>query len=118
MKLLRWGAVGSARPVKLNTKGVAHDLTRPWGPADTIPFPRGSETPQRGEELVIGVGSRAKYVDEAGAAAHVAGCTVGNGSPPCVGMGMTPPRYLEPGDVVEPGTEGLGTKRQEVVADG
>jgi 2-keto-4-pentenoate hydratase/2-oxohepta-3-ene-1,7-dioic acid hydratase in catechol pathway len=102
----------------LNADGAARDLTRPCGPADTIPFPRGSETPQRGDELVIGVGSRAKYVDEAGPAAHVAGCTVGNGSPPCVGMGMTPPRYLKPGDVVEPGVEGLETQRQEVVANG
>jgi 2-keto-4-pentenoate hydratase/2-oxohepta-3-ene-1,7-dioic acid hydratase in catechol pathway len=31
-------------------------------------------------------------------------------------MGLKPPQFLEPGDVVELGIEGLGTQRQVVVA--
>ena len=31
-------------------------------------------------------------------------------------MGMDPPRYLQPGDVVELGIAGLGTSKQTVVA--
>lgn len=45
------------------------------------------------------------------------GDVISTGTPPGVGMGMTPPRYLQPGDVVELGIEGLGRQRQRVVAD-
>jgi 2-keto-4-pentenoate hydratase/2-oxohepta-3-ene-1,7-dioic acid hydratase in catechol pathway len=31
-------------------------------------------------------------------------------------MGMKPPRYLKPGDVVSLGIEGLGEQRQNVIA--
>jgi 2-keto-4-pentenoate hydratase/2-oxohepta-3-ene-1,7-dioic acid hydratase in catechol pathway len=31
-------------------------------------------------------------------------------------MGMKPPKYLKPGDVMELGIAGLGTQRQTVVA--
>jgi 2,4-diketo-3-deoxy-L-fuconate hydrolase len=37
------------------------------------------------------------------------------GTPPGVGMGFDPPRFLQPGDVVELGIEGLGTQRQQIV---
>lgn len=37
------------------------------------------------------------------------------GTPPGVGMGMKPPRFLQAGDVVELGIEGLGSQRQVVV---
>ncbi|MCE8470203.1 fumarylacetoacetate hydrolase family protein, partial [Rhodovulum sulfidophilum] len=33
------------------------------------------------------------------------------------GLGMTPPRYLKPGDRVELGVDGLGIQRQVCVAD-
>lgn len=46
------------------------------------------------------------------------GDIIATGTPPGVGDGMKPPRYLRPGDVVELGVEGLGTQRQEVIADG
>ena len=36
------------------------------------------------------------------------------GTPPGVGLGMKPPVYLQPGDVVELGIDGLGTSRQHV----
>jgi len=45
------------------------------------------------------------------------GDVISTGTPPGVGMGRKPPRYLRPGDVVELGIEGLGSQRQEVVAD-
>lgn len=38
------------------------------------------------------------------------------GTPPGVGMGRTPPRYLAPGDVLESWIEGLGTMRHRLVA--
>ena len=44
------------------------------------------------------------------------GDVITTGTPPGVGMGMKPPRYLKPGDVVELGIDGLGTQRQDVVA--
>lgn len=45
------------------------------------------------------------------------GDVVTTGTPPGVGMGMTPPRYLSPGDEVRLGIEGLGEQRQICVAD-
>ncbi len=44
------------------------------------------------------------------------GDLITTGTPPGVGMGMKPPKYLAPGDVVTLGIEGLGEQRQEVVA--
>ena len=44
------------------------------------------------------------------------GDVISTGTPAGVGMGMDPPRYLSPGDVVELGIDGLGTSRQNVVA--
>lgn len=44
------------------------------------------------------------------------GDIISTGTPPGVGLGMTPPTFLKPGDVVELGVEGLGQQRQEVVA--
>ena len=43
------------------------------------------------------------------------GDVITTGTPPGVGLGMKPPRYLKPGDVVTLGIEGLGEQRQEVV---
>ncbi|NEX46286.1 fumarylacetoacetate hydrolase family protein [Pseudotabrizicola algicola] len=45
------------------------------------------------------------------------GDVISTGTPPGVGMGQKPPRYLKAGDVVELGIEGLGTQRQDVIAD-
>ncbi|MBN8629255.1 MAG: fumarylacetoacetate hydrolase family protein [Rhodobacterales bacterium] len=45
------------------------------------------------------------------------GDVVSTGTPPGVGLGMKPPQYLKPGDVVELGIEGLGQQRQVCVAD-
>ncbi|MGL6210487.1 MAG: fumarylacetoacetate hydrolase family protein [Paracoccaceae bacterium] len=45
------------------------------------------------------------------------GDVISTGTPPGVGMGMKPPRYLVPGDVVELGIAGLGQQRQTALAD-
>ena len=45
------------------------------------------------------------------------GDVVSTGTPPGVGLGMKPPQYLKPGDVVELGIEGLGSQRQVCIAD-
>jgi 2,4-diketo-3-deoxy-L-fuconate hydrolase len=44
------------------------------------------------------------------------GDVINTGTPPGVGMGLKPPRYLAPGDVMELTIEGLGHQRQEVIA--
>ena len=45
------------------------------------------------------------------------GDIISTGTPPGVGLGMKPPKYLKPGDVVELGIEGLGQQRQDVIQD-
>jgi 2-keto-4-pentenoate hydratase/2-oxohepta-3-ene-1,7-dioic acid hydratase in catechol pathway len=40
------------------------------------------------------------------------GDLINTGTPPGIGMGMSPPRYLVAGDTVEISIEGLGTQRQ------
>ncbi len=43
------------------------------------------------------------------------GDMISTGTPAGVGMGMKPSRYLQPGDMIELGIDGLGTARQQVV---
>ncbi|EYD77884.1 2-hydroxyhepta-2,4-diene-1,7-dioate isomerase [Rubellimicrobium mesophilum DSM 19309] len=45
------------------------------------------------------------------------GDVISTGTPPGVGLGMKPPRYLKAGEVVELGIQGLGDQRQACVAD-
>lgn len=44
------------------------------------------------------------------------GDVISTGTPPGVGLGQKPPVYLEVGDVMELGIEGLGTQKQTVIA--
>ena len=44
------------------------------------------------------------------------GDIISTGTPCGVGLGLNPPKYLKPGDVVELGIEGLGNARQHVKA--
>lgn len=44
------------------------------------------------------------------------GDIISTGTPSGVGLGLKPPRYLQPGDVVECGIEGLGTMKQHIAA--
>jgi len=46
----------------------------------------------------------------------VPGDIITTGTPPGVGLGLKPPRYLKKGDVISLGIEGLGEQRQEVIA--
>ncbi len=46
----------------------------------------------------------------------VPGDVISTGTPPGVGMGMSPQQFLREGDVVELSVEGLGTQRQRVEA--
>jgi 2-keto-4-pentenoate hydratase/2-oxohepta-3-ene-1,7-dioic acid hydratase in catechol pathway len=43
------------------------------------------------------------------------GDIISTGTPPGVGLGQKPPRFLKPGDVMRVGIEGLGEQRQKVV---
>lgn len=45
------------------------------------------------------------------------GDVIATGTPPGVGMGMKPPRFLKEGDVMELQIDGLGQQRQEVRRD-
>ncbi|MDX7950896.1 fumarylacetoacetate hydrolase family protein [Lichenihabitans sp. Uapishka_5] len=45
-----------------------------------------------------------------------AGDVITTGTPPGVGMGMKPPRFLKPGDTMALGIDGLGAQKQSVVA--
>lgn len=44
------------------------------------------------------------------------GDVITTGTPPGVGMGMKPPRYLKPGDIIRLGIDGLGEQKQLVTA--
>jgi len=44
------------------------------------------------------------------------GDVITTGTPPGVGLGMKPPQYLKPGDVIRLGIDGLGEQQQKVVA--
>jgi len=44
------------------------------------------------------------------------GDVITTGTPPGVGMGRKPPRYLKPGDIMRVGIEGLGEQKQMVMA--
>ena len=44
------------------------------------------------------------------------GDLINSGTPPGVGMGFTPPIWLQAGDLIELGIDGLGAQRQSVIA--
>jgi 2-keto-4-pentenoate hydratase/2-oxohepta-3-ene-1,7-dioic acid hydratase in catechol pathway len=44
------------------------------------------------------------------------GDVISTGTPPGVGMGLKPPRFLKPGDVMELGIDGLGSSKQTAIA--
>jgi len=44
------------------------------------------------------------------------GDLISTGTPAGVGLGMNPPVYLTPGDIVELGIDGLGSSRQVLVS--
>ncbi|MEM8740788.1 MAG: fumarylacetoacetate hydrolase family protein [Pseudomonadota bacterium] len=111
------------------TKGKSCDTFGPTGPwlvtPDAIADPQkldmwltvNGETMQSGTSatMIFGVAHIVSYLS--GFFTLQPGDIISTGTPPGVGMGMKPPRYLKEGDVVELGIEGLGTQRQVMVAD-
>ncbi len=111
------------------TKGKSCDTFGPTGPwlvtKDEVDDPQNlsmwlkvnGETMQDGstKTMVYGVRYLVSYLSQF-MSLHP-GDIISTGTPPGVGMGMKPPRYLKAGDVVELGIEGLGSQRQEVRAD-
>lgn len=111
------------------TKGKSCDNFGQIGPwlvtQDEVPDPQSlamwlkvnGETMQDGSSstMVYGVAHLVHYLSQF-MTLHP-GDVISTGTPPGVGLGMTPPRYLKAGDVVELGIAGLGRQRQDVIAD-
>jgi 2-keto-4-pentenoate hydratase/2-oxohepta-3-ene-1,7-dioic acid hydratase in catechol pathway len=110
------------------TKGKSADTFGPIGPwlvtRDEIPDPQhlpmwlqvNGVSRQKGSTatMVFGVASLVSYLSQFMSLRP--GDIISTGTPPGVGLGMKPPTYLKPGDVVTLGIEGLGQQRQRVVA--
>ena len=111
------------------TKGKSCDTFGPIGPwlvtKDEITDPQNlgmwlkvnGQTMQDGSNktMVYGVAHVVSYLSQF-MSLHP-GDVISTGTPPGVGMGLKPPRYLKAGDVVELGIEGLGSQKQTFVAD-
>ncbi|WP_425646620.1 fumarylacetoacetate hydrolase family protein [Agrobacterium leguminum] len=111
------------------TKGKSCDTFGPIGPwlvtKDEIANPQNlgmwlkvnGQTMQDGSSktMVYGVAHVVSYLSQF-MSLHP-GDVISTGTPPGVGMGMKPQRYLKAGDVVELGIEGLGSQKQTFVAD-
>ncbi|MBE0595318.1 MAG: fumarylacetoacetate hydrolase family protein [Gemmatimonadales bacterium] len=65
-------------------------------------------------DLIFGVPALVSYLSRF--MTLLPGDVISTGTPQGVGLGMNPPRYLKPGDVIELGIDGLGTQRQHAVA--
>lgn len=62
------------------------------------------------QQMIFGVRTLVSYVSQF--MTLLPGDVVTTGTPPGVGLGFKPPKFLQPGDVVELGVEGLGSSRQ------
>ena len=110
------------------TKGKSHDTFGPVGPwiatADEIPDPQklgmwldvNGQRCQTGSTatMIFSVAKIVSYVSEI--MTLYPGDIITTGTPPGVGMGMKPQKFLNVGDVVTLGIDGLGAQRQQVVA--
>src|SRR5216117_2334118 len=109
------------------TKGKSADTFGPVGPwlvmADEIADPQALElwTTVNGERRQQGTTAKMIFAVQY-LVAYVsrfmslrAGDVISTGTPAGVGHGRKPPKYLQPGDVVEMGITGLGTQRHRVV---
>jgi 2,4-diketo-3-deoxy-L-fuconate hydrolase len=109
-------------------KGKSADTFAPLGPflatRDEIPDPGrldmwlkvNGEIRQKEStsDLIFDVPTLVSYLSEF--MTLLPGDIISTGTPSGVGLGMKPPKYLKPGDVVEMGIEGLGESRQTMVA--
>jgi 2,4-didehydro-3-deoxy-L-rhamnonate hydrolase len=110
------------------TKGKSHDTFGPLGPwlvtkdeiADVQKLSMwldvNGKRCQTGSTatMIFGCAKIVSYVSEF--MTLQPGDIITTGTPPGVGSGMKPPRFLNVGDVVTLGIEGLGEQRQEIVA--
>jgi 5-carboxymethyl-2-hydroxymuconate isomerase len=110
------------------TKGKSHDTFGPLGPwlvtRDEIADPHqlamwldvNGERQQTGSTatMIFKVPKLVSYISQF--MTLLPGDIVVTGTPPGVGSGKKPPRFLNVGDVVTLGIEGLGTQRQTIVA--
>jgi 2,4-didehydro-3-deoxy-L-rhamnonate hydrolase len=108
-------------------KGKGCDTFGPIGPwlvtADEIPNVQrldmwldvNGERMQTGntKTMIFGVARLVSYVSQF--MTLMPGDVITTGTPPGVGLGMKPPRFLKKGDVMTLGIQGLGEQRQEVV---
>ena len=111
------------------TKGKSCDTFGPIGPwlvtKDEIADPQNlsmwltvnGEKMQNGTSatMVYGIAHLVSYLSQF-MSLHP-GDVISTGTPPGVGMGMKPQRYLKAGDVVELGIDGLGTQKQSFKQD-
>ena len=111
------------------TKGKSYDTFAPFGPIfvskDEIPNPDAltlqlkvnGELRQHAStsQLIMPVADLVAYVSQF--ITLNPGDVVSTGTPGGVGMGMNPPQYLKPGDVVEFGCDTIGWVRQTVEAE-
>jgi len=109
------------------TKGKSHDTFGPLGPwlvtRDEIPNPQSlsmwldvnGKRKQTGSTstMIFSIAKCVSYVSQF--MTLLPGDVLTTGTPPGVGTGMKPPQYLDVGDVVTLGIEGLGEQRQEIV---
>jgi 5-carboxymethyl-2-hydroxymuconate isomerase len=110
------------------TKGKSHDTFGPLGPwlvtkdeiADVQKLSMwldvNGKRCQTGSTatMIFGIPKIVSYVSEI--MTLLPGDIITTGTPPGVGAGMKPPKFLNVGDVVTLGIEGLGEQRQEIVA--
>jgi 2,4-didehydro-3-deoxy-L-rhamnonate hydrolase len=111
------------------TKGKSYDTFGPVGPwlvtADEVKDPQklhlwlelNGKRVQDGttETMVFGVYHIVAYLSQF--FTLLPGDIITTGTPPGVGMGMKPQRFLKPGDVMKIGIDGLGVQEQKVVRD-
>ena len=109
-------------------RGKGCDTFGPVGPylvtTDEIPDPQSLDlwldvngtSRQRGstKTMVFGCATLVSYISQF--LTLLPGDIITTGTPPGVGLGMKPPQFLEPGDLVTLGIGGLGKQRQRVVA--
>ena len=81
-----------------------------WLDVDGHPYQRGST-----RTMVFGVAYLISYLSRF-MSLHP-GDVISTGTPPGVGLGQKPPRYLVPGNLIRLGIDGLGTQTQHVVAE-
>lgn len=106
------------------TKGKSCDTFNPLGPfvatPDEIADPQNLTMALRVNDVVRQLGNTSTMIFGIAYLVHYLsqfmtlepGDVISTGTPPGVGLGMHPPEYLKPGDIVELEIEGLGRQRQ------